>query len=101
MRHCRIDRCTNPPRPGRHLCSKHKQRIALHGDPDFHTWTVADDYDVATIIREQRPADGLTRLERVRVAQGLTNLGLPAEEIARILAVTPRTVYRWRTRTAA
>jgi hypothetical protein len=101
MRHCRINHCTNTPRPGRRICFKHRTRITRHGDPDFTEWGVADDYDVATIIREQRPADGLTRLERVRVAQGLTQLGLPAEEIARILAVTPRTVYRWRTRTAA
>lgn len=98
-RHCRITNCTNPPRPGRHLCSKHKQRIALHGDPHFTQWTVADDHDVAAIIREQRPAPGLTRLERMKVAQGLTGLGLPADEIARIVGVTPRTVYRWRTTT--
>jgi DNA-directed RNA polymerase specialized sigma24 family protein len=99
MRHCRINHCPNPPRPGRRLCSKHKQRIALHGNPDFTQWTVADEHDVAAIIREQRPASGLTRLERVLVAQGLTNQGLPADEIARILGVTPRTVHRWRART--
>ncbi|NUS22714.1 MAG: helix-turn-helix domain-containing protein [Streptomyces sp.] len=95
-RHCRITHCTTNAIPGRRLCSKHKQRIALHGDPHFHTWTVADDHDVATIIAEQRPADGLTRLERVKVARGLDEHGLPASEIARILTVTPRTVYRWR-----
>jgi len=95
-RHCRITNCTTTARPGRRLCSKHKQRIALHGDPHFTEWTVADDHDVQLIIAEQRPAQGLTRLERVLVAQGLTTQGLPAEEIARILGVTPRTVYRWR-----
>jgi len=100
MRHCRIDQCTNRPITGRRLCSGHKKRIALYGDPDFTQWTVADDQDVAAIIRAQRPAPGLTRLERVLVAQGLTAHGLPAEEIARILAVTPRTVYRWRARAA-
>lgn len=95
-RHCRITDCTTHAIPGRRLCSKHKQRIALHGDPHFTQWTVADDQDVAAIIREARPAPGLTRLERVKVAQGLTDHGLPAHEIARILGVTPRTVYRWR-----
>lgn len=100
-RHCRITRCVRAPIAGRRLCSAHKKRIALYGDPDFTQWTVADDTDVATIIREQRPAEGLTRLERVLVAQGFTALGLPAEEIARILGVTPRTVYRWRARTVA
>lgn len=103
MRHCRITDCPTPAAKRRHYCYRHYHRIRRHGDPHFTTWTVADDQDVATIIREQRPTQGLTRLERVLVAQGLTNLGLPAEEIARILAVTPRTVYRWRAqqRTAA
>jgi DNA-directed RNA polymerase specialized sigma24 family protein len=100
-RHCRIDGCPTPAAKQRRVCHRHYNRIRRYGDPDFNTWTVADDQDVATIIREQRPAEGLTRLERVLVAQGLTQLGLPAEEIARILAVTPRTVYRWRARTAA
>lgn len=94
--HCRITGCTTPPRPGRRLCNKHKQRIAIHGDPHFTTWTVANDHDIQTVIQQQRPTPGLTRLERVLVAQGLTNHGLPAAEIARILGVTPRTVYRWR-----
>jgi len=100
MRHCRITDCPTPAGKRRNVCYRHYNRIRRHGDPHFNTWTVADDHDVAAIIREQRPAPGLTRLERVLVAQGLTQLGLPAEEIARILAVTPRTVYRWRARTA-
>lgn len=95
-RHCRITDCSNEARPGRRICHKHRIRIARHGSPDYTEWTVADDYDVQLIIQEQRPAQGLTRLERVKVARGLTNLGLPADEIARILTVTPRTVYRWR-----
>jgi hypothetical protein len=96
MRHCRITDCDNPPRPGRRICFKHRQRIARHDNPHHTEWTVADDHDIATVIRDQRPAAGLTRLERVKVAEGFTNLGLPAHEIARILGVTDRTVYRWR-----
>ncbi|MBE4735746.1 helix-turn-helix domain-containing protein [Streptomyces caniscabiei] len=101
MRHCRIDQCPTPAAKGRRVCYRHQTRIRNHGDPHFHTWHVADDHDVQTVIQQQRPTGGLTRLERVLVAQGLTDLGLPAEEIARILAVTPRTVYRWRARTPA
>jgi DNA-directed RNA polymerase specialized sigma24 family protein len=93
---CRITNCHKPARPGRHICDLHRTRITRHHNPDFTTWTVADNHDVAAIIRAQRPAPGLTRLERVLVAQGLTAHGLPAEEIARILNVHPRTVYRWR-----
>ena len=98
---CRITGCSTPAAKRRAVCYRHHTRIRSHGDPHFHTWHVADEHDVATIIREQRPAEGLTRLERVLVAQGFTALGLPAEEIARILGVTPRTVYRWRARPAA
>ncbi|MFD9444987.1 helix-turn-helix domain-containing protein [Streptomyces sp. NPDC060001] len=101
MRHCRITNCPKPARPGRRICDLHRTRIIRHHNPHFTTWTVADDHDVQALIREQRPAEGLTRLERVKVAHGLTDLGLPATEIARILGVTQRTVYRWRTRTAA
>lgn len=101
MRHCRIDGCPTPAAKRRNVCYRHQNRIRRYGDPHFHTWRVADDHDVQTVIQQQRPTEGLTRLERVLVAQGLTQLGLPADEIARILAVTPRTVYRWRTRTPA
>jgi DNA-directed RNA polymerase specialized sigma24 family protein len=97
MRHCRITGCTTPAAK-RRLCYRHYHRIRRYGDPDFTQWTVADDTDVQLIIAEQRPTQGLTRLERVLVAQGLTQLGLPADEIARILGVHPRTIHRWRAR---
>ncbi|QCX81191.1 hypothetical protein C9F11_38040 [Streptomyces sp. YIM 121038] len=57
-------------------------------------WRDADDYDVDLIVRERRPAGDLTRLERVLVARGLHGQ-LPGTEIARIVGVTPRTVWRW------
>lgn len=97
-RPCRITNCPRNAIHGRTLCHTHKRRIALYNNPHHTTWTVADDHDVAAIIREQRPTQGLTRLERILVAQGLTQHGLPAHEIARILGVHPRTIYRWRTR---
>jgi hypothetical protein len=59
-------------------------------------WTDADEYDVDLIVRDPRPVDGLTRLECLLVARGLTQRAVPAEEIARIVGVTPRSVYRWR-----
>lgn len=93
---CRITDCHKPARPGRHICDRHRTRITRHGNPHFTQWTVADETDVESIVREQRPAPGLTRLERILVARGLTQRDVPAEEIARILDVTPRTVYRWR-----
>jgi hypothetical protein len=97
-RRCRITDCPKPARRNCHYCYAHLRRRRLYGNFHFTQWGTADDHDVATIIREQRPAGGLTRLERIQVAQGLTGLGLPADEIARILGVTPRTVYRWRSK---
>lgn len=96
VRSCHIDECTNEARHGRRLCHMHRHRIARHGDPDFTQWTVADEYDVELIVEQARPVEGLTRLERVMVARGLTARGKSAEEIARIVGVTPRHVYRWR-----
>jgi hypothetical protein len=95
-RNCRITGCTKPPRRRCHYCCAHLRRRRLYGDFHFTQWGTADDTDVETLIREQRPAEGLTRLERVKVARGLTAHGVAAEEIARILGVHPRTVYRWR-----
>ncbi|MFI8872418.1 helix-turn-helix domain-containing protein [Streptomyces sp. NPDC055243] len=62
----------------------------------WRSWKTADEYDVELIVREMRPAGDLTRLERVLVARGLTERRVPAVEIARIVGVTPRSVYRWR-----
>ncbi|MGW2223863.1 helix-turn-helix domain-containing protein [Streptomyces formicae] len=59
-------------------------------------WTEADELDVEIIVREARPVEGLTRLERVLVARGLTERRVPGAEIARIVGVAPRTVWRWR-----
>lgn len=95
-RQCSLDECTNTARPGRRICQMHRQRIWRHGDPEFTQWGVADEYDVELIVRDARPVDGLTRRERVMVARGLTERGTPADEIARIVGVTSRCVYRWR-----
>lgn len=96
MNRCRIDGCPRPRLHHKTVCRTHRKRLAIHGDPDFTQWTVADETDVGTIVRDARPVDGLTRLERVMVARGLTERDMPAEEIARIVGVTPRSVYRWR-----
>ncbi|GAA3852027.1 hypothetical protein GCM10023084_02780 [Streptomyces lacrimifluminis] len=95
-RPCRIDGCPDAARAGRSRCNKHQVRVTRHRDPHFTEWGVADEYGVESIVREQRPVEGLTRLERVMVARGLTARDVPAGEIARILGVHPRSVYRWR-----
>jgi hypothetical protein len=94
-RTCRIDDCTNQARPGRRVCDPCRGRQWRERyRPSI--WRDADDQDVELIVRDPRPAEGLTKLERVMVARGLTARDVPAEEIARIVGVTPRSVYRWR-----
>ncbi|MBR8638666.1 helix-turn-helix domain-containing protein [Streptomyces tuirus] len=95
-RTCAIDDCSNQARPGRRICHKHRHRFARHGDPDFTEWTVADEYDVEIVVERAQSVEGLTRLERVMVGRGLSRRGMPAAEVARIVGVDPRTVYRWR-----
>jgi hypothetical protein len=94
-RPCRNDDCTNEARPGRHVCDPCRGR-QWRDWARASSWTDADEHDVESIVREARPVDGLSRLERVMVARGLTERRVPAPEIARIVGVTPRCVYRWR-----
>lgn len=93
---CRIDDCENPRAHHRTVCQTHRQRIRKWGDPHFSQWGTADMQDVELIVRERRPAAGLTRLERVLIAHGLTERQVPAHEVARIVGVNQRTVERWR-----
>ena len=95
-RRCVIDDCAREARTGRRICGMHRQRVWRHGNPEFTTWTVADDHDIEALIRDPRPVQGLTRLERIKVGRGWSSNGVPAAEIARLLQVDPRTVYRWR-----
>ena len=95
-RACQIDDCGRATHKQSPYCPKHRMRIARHGDPDFTEWGTADEYDVELIVRERRPAHGLSRLERVLVARGLTARGASEAEIAELLNVDRRTVRRWR-----
>lgn len=95
-RTCRIADCDKPARPQRTLCQAHRTRLRRYGDPHFTQWGTADEIDVELVVTERRPVQGLTRLERVLVARGLTERDVPAPEVARIVGVDKRTVERWR-----
>ncbi|WP_405461541.1 hypothetical protein OG786_29140 [Streptomyces sp. NBC_00101] len=95
---CRIDDCDRPARPQRTLCVRCRERQRRSGDPTVTQWGTADEFDVRIIVEEKRPAEALTRLERVLVARGLTDRQVPASEVARIVGVDKRTVERWRSR---
>ncbi|MFE4867667.1 hypothetical protein [Streptomyces sp. NPDC056682] len=95
-RQCATDDCGNPARPQRRQCDPCRNRQwrqrYRHG-----SWRTKDDLDIAAIVAAPRPVDGLTKLERLVIAAKLTERDVPAEEIARVVGVTARTVVRWRT----
>jgi hypothetical protein len=93
---CRIDDCSKPACPRNPLCSMHNSRAVRYGDPLATPWLYVDDHDVRLVVVDRRPAPGLNRLEKRAAAWRLTDEHVSAEEIARLLAVTPRTVHRWR-----
>ena len=85
-RQCRD--CTRPAAKGRRQCYSCAKRAP--------SWAVVDETDVQLIVEAPRPVEGLTRLERVLIARGLNGRDMTAEQIAVVVGVTPRTVYRWR-----
>lgn len=94
---CRHDGCTRECPPRQRQCGacrarRHRERPA---------WKSADLADVALIVESPRPVAGLTRLERLLIARGLNGRDMTAEQIAAVIGVSPRTVYRWRTRPPA
>lgn len=95
-RQCRHDGCTRPAPKNARQCDSCRQRIYRARHPRESAWSIADETDVQLIVEQPRPVDGLTRLERVLVARGIDRR-LPAAEIARVVGVSTRTVYRWRT----
>lgn len=80
--------CPRPAAPKRRQCYSCAKRIPA--------WAVVDETDVELIVDQPRPVDGLTRLERVLVARGLSAKDLTAGQIAEVVGVSARTVYRWR-----
>lgn len=60
------------------------------------TWATVDEDDIEFVVRDRLPDWGLTRRGRRIAAQRLTERDASVEEIAGLIGVAPRTVYRWR-----
>lgn len=73
---CRIRDCKKPPRHA-DLCDMHRKRINRHGDPDGSAWSTAE------------------RRNRAEIAHRLAGRGRTAPQIARVVGVSERTVYRY------
>ncbi|MFE3139726.1 hypothetical protein [Streptomyces scopuliridis] len=94
-RPCRITGCPRNAAPRYRMCHTHRCRQWRFGNP-HQKHALPDPIAIDTAVRDRRPPTGITPKEPAAAGVQLTNLGLPASEIARILAVTLRTVTRWR-----
>ncbi|MFE4535647.1 hypothetical protein ACFRKB_11265 [Streptomyces scopuliridis] len=94
-RPCRITGCPRTAAPRYLMCHTHRCRQWRFGNP-HQTHATPDPIAIDTAVRDRRPPAGMTPKERAAAGVQLTSLGLSAAEIARIFAVTSRTVTRWR-----
>lgn len=99
-RQCTVAGCPREAAPRRVLCHTHHMRQWRNGDV-HQKYAAPDLLAVDTAVRDRRRLPGMTPKERAEAGVRLTQLGLSASEIARIFAVTPRTVFRWRTAASA
>lgn len=94
-RTCYIPGCTRTPPKHKSRCSTCAHRIRLYGDPTIARYPL-DPVVIDAAVRDRRAPAGMRLRERRDAGLKLTDLGLPATEIARIFGVAPRTVTRWR-----
>jgi DNA-directed RNA polymerase specialized sigma24 family protein len=98
MNRCRITGCSRLRAPQKRICQLHRSRLYRHGNPHQPN-TPADEHAIEAAVSTRRTLPGLRPAERRAAGLQLTDLGLPAAEVARIFSVTERTVYRWRSQT--
>lgn len=60
------------------------------------TWSTVDDTDISFVVHDRLPDHGLTRAGRRIAARQLAERNVPVDEVAGLVGVDPRTVYRWR-----
>ena len=90
-RPCRITGCTRNAAPGRRICWTHKNRLYRYVDPHLQLRTITHPDTIPPVVEDRLPDHGLTRT----AAQLLATQGVHPSEIAHLLGVTERTVYRW------
>lgn len=92
-RQCHITGCTRPAAPGRRICWTHKNRRHRNANPKLSTATHPD--TIPPVVEDRLPDHGLTRTDRRTAARLLAAQDVHPSEIAHLLGVTERTVYRW------
>lgn len=95
-RPCRVDGCPRNAAPHKTCCYCHGRRIRIYGDPHTTSRTLSYPDEVRAVVEDRLPDHGLTYTDRITAIRQLTGRGVSAAEIAGLLGVTERTVYRWR-----
>ena len=63
---------------------------------DVRKRSTVDDMDIAFVVRDRLPDHGLTRASRRIAARQLAERNASVDEVAGLIGVDPRTVWRWR-----
>ena len=95
-RTCRIDNCTRTAAPRRLICFTHKNRLYRRQDPHLKLRTATHPDTIPPVVEDRLPDWGLTRTDRLTAARLLAAQNVHPSEIADLIGVTERTVYRWR-----
>lgn len=101
-RPCRIVDCPRNAAPGRSICWTHKNR--LHRGQLIPLREITHPDTIPPVVDHRLPDHGLTITDRRTAARQLADRGVHPAEIADLIGVAERTVYRWqaeRRRTAA
>jgi hypothetical protein len=95
-RPCRIDACPNNAAPRRRICWTHKNRLYRNHDPHLQLRHLTDPDTIPPVVEDRLPDHGLTFTDRRTAAAQLVEAGVHASEIAQLIGVSERTVYRWK-----
>lgn len=94
-RPCRIADCPRNAAPRRHVCWTHKNRLYRYRAPHLQLRNISHPDDIPPVVEDRLPDHGLSFTDRRTAARLLGAQGVHASEVAALLGVTERTVYRW------
>jgi hypothetical protein len=94
-RPCRITDCTRNAAPRRRICWTHKNRLYRRRDPHLKLRNLTQPDTIPPVVDDRLPDHGLTHTDRRTAAALLATQGVHPSQIAALIGVTERTVYRW------
>lgn len=94
-RPCRILDCPHNAAPGRTVCWTCKNRLHRNQDPHTRLRTITRPDTIPPVVEDRLPDHGLTITDRRKAAELLGEQGVHASEVAHLIGVNERTIYRW------